>query len=109
MDLHSVQSGSNDTEVVIDSASNEELRALDASCAVLAPLPSAVGERSEIESSGESIMSALEVFPTADLATDADSEYVQSFGGGAEANAEILAIVNGVDGIFKPNWGFRSR
>ena len=37
----------------------------------------------------------------ADLATEADYEYVQALGGSAEANREILGIMNQVEGVYQ--------
>ena len=39
-------------------------------------------------------------FRTVELATEADHEYVTALGGSAQANDEILSIMNQVDGIF---------
>ena len=41
----------------------------------------------------------------ADLATEADYEYVSYFGSSAAANAEILSIMNQVDGIYQQKLG----
>ena len=38
---------------------------------------------------------------TADLATEADNEFVAAFGGSPNANNEILSILNQVDGIYQ--------
>jgi hypothetical protein len=40
-----------------------------------------------------------------ELATEADFEYVQSFGGSAQANAEILGILNMVEGVYERELG----
>ncbi|HWW77857.1 MAG TPA: Calx-beta domain-containing protein, partial [Pyrinomonadaceae bacterium] len=41
----------------------------------------------------------------ADLATEADLEYVQAFGGSGAANNDILSIVNQVNGVYQPEIG----
>jgi len=42
-----------------------------------------------------------------ELATDADHEYVTALGGAAEANNEILSILNMADGVFQNELGIR--
>src|SRR6185295_10852852 len=37
----------------------------------------------------------------AEVATEADNEYVSFFGGSAAANAEILSIMNQIDGLYR--------
>ena len=44
-----------------------------------------------------------------ELATEADDEYVASMGGASAANAEILSIVNQVDGIYRAELGLTFR
>lgn len=41
----------------------------------------------------------------AELATEADNEYVSFFGSSAAANAEILSIMNQVDGVYRQELG----
>ena len=41
----------------------------------------------------------------AEIATEADNEYVNFFGGSAAANAEILSIMNQVDGVYRQQLG----
>lgn len=41
----------------------------------------------------------------AEVATEADNEYVSFFGGSAAANAEILSIMNQVDGVYRQQLG----
>jgi hypothetical protein len=45
----------------------------------------------------------------ADLATEADYDYVSFFGSSAAANAEILSIMNQVDGIYQQRMGITFR
>jgi hypothetical protein len=42
---------------------------------------------------------------TAEIATDADNEYVSAFGSAANANNEILTIMNQVDGVYENELG----
>ncbi|MGA9998211.1 MAG: M12 family metallo-peptidase [Pyrinomonadaceae bacterium] len=48
---------------------------------------------------------ALNPFRTIELATEADFEYVSSFGGAAAANQNILSVMNQVDGIYSNEIG----
>jgi hypothetical protein len=49
----------------------------------------------------ESLSNAIQALRVIELATEADFEYVQSFGGSAQANAEILSILNMVEGVYE--------
>jgi hypothetical protein len=49
----------------------------------------------------ESMPQAVQALRVIELATEADFEYVQSFGGSAQANAEILSILNMVEGVYE--------
>ncbi|HLM03051.1 MAG TPA: FG-GAP-like repeat-containing protein [Pyrinomonadaceae bacterium] len=65
---------------------------------------SALGEK--IESGmrmvdAESLSQAVQALRVIELATEADFEYVQAFGGAAQANAEILSILNMVEGVYE--------
>lgn len=95
----------NEAEVEVESASKEELLALAASCGFSNAAAQLVGDQlstAQIESQNLTASAGL---PVAEVATEADWEYVQAFGGGAAANAEILAILNGVDAIYQSEIG----
>ncbi|HEX8735760.1 MAG TPA: FG-GAP-like repeat-containing protein [Pyrinomonadaceae bacterium] len=49
----------------------------------------------------ESMPEAVQALRVIELATEADFEYVQAFGGSAQANAEILSILNMVEGVYE--------
>lgn len=83
---------------------------------VLSDAPGYCGVTLEAELNGESagvsgqIAAAVEMAGAAtlleaDLATEADYEYVTAAGGSAAANAEILAIMNLIDGIYETQLG----
>jgi hypothetical protein len=66
---------------------------------------------SQIESGQEMVQSAgvsvagVELLRVIELATDADYEYVTRLGGAAQANAEILSILNMVEGTYNAELG----
>jgi Metallo-peptidase family M12B Reprolysin-like len=65
---------------------------------------SALGEK--IESgmamvAPESLPQTVQALRVIELATEADFEYVQALGGSAQANAEILSILNMVEGVYE--------
>jgi hypothetical protein len=49
----------------------------------------------------QSVAQAAQALRVIELATDADFEYVQAFGGSNQANAEILSILNMVEGVYE--------
>ena len=49
----------------------------------------------------QSAAANLQTLRVIELATDADFEYVQAFGGSSQANAEILSILNMVEGVYE--------
>jgi hypothetical protein len=50
-----------------------------------------------------------EIPPVLELATEADFEYFEFFGGAREANREILSILNQVEGVYKKQLGVAFR
>lgn len=63
----------------------------------------AAGVAGQVASAFE--MAAAGTLLEADIATEADYEYVSQLGGAAAANAEILSIMNLVDGIYETQLG----
>ena len=49
----------------------------------------------------QSAAQAIQSLRVLELATEADFEYVQAFGGSNQANAEILSILNMVEGVYE--------
>jgi hypothetical protein len=95
----------NESEVEVESASKEELLALFASCGVSSAAAQFVGDLPSTAQVESQNLTASAGLPVAEIATEADLEYVQALGGGVVANAEILAVLNGVDAIYQSEIG----
>lgn len=58
---------------------------------------------------GERITEAFPSYRVIELATEADLEFVQTLGGAAQANSEILSILNMVEGTYNADLGLSIR
>ena len=45
---------------------------------------------------------------TLEIATDADYEYINTLGGAAQANSQIVSVLNMVEGTYASNLTYRS-
>ena len=61
--------------------------------------------KSEITAEANNPVVGISPLKIARIATEADGEYVSAFGGAAQANAQILSIMNLVDGIYQVEIG----
>lgn len=69
---------------------------------------SPLGEKIESGKRAVELQSVAPNLPTLrviEMATDADFQYVQAFGGSSQANAEILGIMNMVEGVYERELG----
>src|SRR5262249_34566926 len=84
----------------VDTPSDDELSQLAAQCG--ASLATSTGTSSDaISATAPPTAQANGPLMVAEVATEADNEYVIKLGSAANANADILAVLNGVDGIYQ--------
>ncbi len=94
--LRNFSPSSDPSEMVVYRRSDIRLEALGVCGTTLAHR---IGEANELVE--PQVLAASSGIKTADIATEADYEYVVASGGAAEATAAILEILNQVDGIYQ--------
>ncbi|MCC6219801.1 MAG: VCBS repeat-containing protein [Deltaproteobacteria bacterium] len=97
---YSVEATDNSNEKLsVEMVKPEQLREMAIRCGVSV---SHYYQNDELQRSYEPLSATLR---QAQIATEADYEYVQTLGSSGSANAEILAILNGVDGLYRSQLG----
>lgn len=70
-------------------------------------IPSRISQEASLVESANAV--SMPTYKILELATDADFEFVQALGGAAQANSEILSILNMVEGTYNAELGLSIR